>query len=251
MFSAMIKDAHILKESIDIISQLIDEGLFKLKRDCIELIATDRAMVAVVDFKLVASAFDDYKCDQETAIGLNLLNFLTILKRAGTEDQLTLKLNEKENKLEIILKGKSTREFAIPLLDISTEEIPPIGQLDFPADAEVRADVIAEGIADADVIADSVFIELSENKLRMLAEGDSSRTELKIEKGSESLTKLDAKGTFKSRYPIDYLKKIIRAGKLVEKVKLQLGTDYPMRLEFIEGAKIKISFVLAPRVSEE
>lgn len=251
MFSALIKDVGILRDSIDIISQLIDEGLFKLKRDCIELIATDRAMVAVVDFKLAASAFDDYRCDNEAAIGLNLLNFLTILKRAGTDDQLTINLNEKENKLEIILKGKSTREFAIPLLDISAEEIPPIGQLDFPAFAEVKASVIAEGIADADVIADSVVIELAKDKLKMSAAGDSSKAELKLEKGSEALTKLDAKEIFKSRYPIDYLKKIIRAGKLADKVKLQLGTDYPMRLEFAEGTKIKISFVLAPRVSEE
>ena len=80
MFSVTTNDPRTLKDSIDTIAQLIDEGLFKLKRDGIELLATDRAMVAVVEFKLNASAFEEYKCDKEATIGLNLLNFLEIIQ---------------------------------------------------------------------------------------------------------------------------------------------------------------------------
>lgn len=249
MFRAVTSDTKTLKDSIDTISQLIDEGLFKLKRDGIELVATDRAMVAVVDFKLGSGAFDEYNCDTEKEIGLNLLNFLTILKRAGSDDKMTLELKE-ENKLDITLKGSSTRKFAIPLLEISKDEIPPVDQLDFSATMEIKTGILEQGIADADIIADSVIFNLEDGTMKMFAEGDSSKTELILEGGNESLVSLSAKQPVKSRYPLDYLKKIIKASKLSDTAKIQLGTDYPMKIEF-KGDNISLRCVLAPRVSED
>ena len=140
MFKAVTSDPKLLRDSIDTISQLIDDGLFKIKKDGIELSAADRATVSFVDFKINSSAFDDYKCDADASIGLNLLNFLTVLKRANSNDKMTLNLDEKENKLEIILEGDSKRKFAIPLIEIRREEMPQVDKLEFPAQAEVKAD---------------------------------------------------------------------------------------------------------------
>ena len=55
MFNVVTNNPKLLKDSIETISQLIDEGSFKIKPTGIELVATDRAMVAVVDFKLNSS----------------------------------------------------------------------------------------------------------------------------------------------------------------------------------------------------
>lgn len=247
MFSAELSDARILRDSIDTISQIIDEGSFKIKKDGIELLATDRAMVAAVNFKLASSAFQRYECDKETAIGLNLSNFLTVLKRAS--GLLRMKIGEDATLMELTIVGDSVRNFSIPLIVISSEDIPPISQLDFPASAEMKASVIEEGIADAEIIADSVVIEVSENAFMMRAEGDSSRTDLKVEKGNEPLVSLDARDSVKSRYPLDYLKKFIKAAKIADIAKIQLGNDYPMKLE-LRGSDVYLAMVLAPRVEE-
>jgi len=250
MFKAVTKDSKLLRDSIDTISQLIDDGLFKLKKEGIELMAADRAMVSFVDFKLRSSSFDEYECDREISIGLNLLNFLTVLKRANINDKLTLELNEKENKLVVILEGDSRRKFAIPLIEISREDMPQIDQLKFSASAEVRADILEQGITDADIIADSVLIELSPENLRMSAEGNSSRAELNLEKGNDALFELNAKEIVNSRYSLEYLKKMIKGSRLAEKVKLMIGKDFPLKIEF-KGDNALLSMVLAPRVAEE
>lgn len=247
MFSATTADIRLLRDSIDTASQIIDEANFKLKPEGIELIATDRAMVVVVDMKISSKAFSEYACDKEETIGLNLLNFLTILKRAGLTDKVALRLDG--SRLNVTLTGDSVRSFAVPLLELSTGEVPNITQFDFPASAEVRADVIADGISDADVIADSAIFELGED-FRMSAESDSSKAELKLEKGSAALPSLSSAGKVKARYPLEYLKKMIKAGRICERAKISLGNDYPMKMEF-SSELCKISFVLAPRVSEE
>lgn len=250
MFSASTTNTKILKDSIDTVSQIIDEGIFKIKRDSIELMASDRAMVAVIDLRLKSSLFEEYQFDQEISIGLNLINFLTILKRAGSDDRLTMKIDDENNKLDIILTGKTTRRFAVPILDISEDEVPPINQLEFHATAEVMSDIIDQGIADADVIADSVVIELSPENLKMVSEGNSSKIELDAVKGDETVPDISASETVKSRYPIDYLKKVMKASRLSKLAKMKIGTDYPMKIEF-RGDDVYLGCVLAPRVSED
>jgi len=205
MFKAVTKDSRLLRDSIDTISQLIDDGLFKLKKEGIELMASDRAMVSFVDFKLKASSFDEYECDKDRTIGINLLNLLTVLKRDNSNYRLTLDLNEKENKLEVALEGDSKRRFAIPLIEISRDEIPQIDQLKFGASAEIRSDIFEQGINDADIVADSVVIELTPDCLNMFAVGNSSKTELNLERGNSALIDLDAKEKVNSRYSLEYL----------------------------------------------
>lgn len=240
MFSASISDVKVLKESIDAISQIIDEGVFKIKPSGIELLAADRAVVAVIDFSLSKDAFEKYECDKETSVGLNLNNLLTVLKRAS--DRTEIKLNEQENKLELTVLGDSTRKFAIPLIEISSEELPPIK--DFSASVEARTEVIKQGIEDADIIADSVVLETSDSAFRMRAEGNSSKTELKMDKG------VKIQGDARARYPLDYLKKFLKAGSLAETSTIRFGKDYPMKIE-LKGDKVYLAMVLAPRVEEE
>ena len=251
MFKAVIKDPKLLKDSIDILSQLIDDALFNFRRRGIELIAADRTMVSFVDFKLKSSAFEKYVCDKDINVGVNLLNFLTVLKRANVDDKLTLSLDEKENKLEVLLEGNSVRRFALPLLQISKKEAPDIDQLlkKFTADAEVSSNILEQGINDADIIADSVIVELSPDKLRMYAEGNSSKSELKLFKGTDILTDLNAKEIVSARYSLDYLKKMIKASRISDKVKMMLGKDFPLRLVF-ENDNTFLSMILAPRVAE-
>jgi proliferating cell nuclear antigen len=84
----------------------------------------------------------------------------------------------------------------------------------------------------------------------MRAEGDISRAELELERGNASLLALDSKGSVKSRYPLEYLKKMIKAARIADSAQVRMGQDYPMRLEFKSGDKCSLSFVLAPRVSD-
>lgn len=249
MFKATLENVSLLRDSISSIAELIDEGIFKVTKEGIALIAADRAMVAVVDFMISASAFDSFELDKEQAIGLNIGNLLSVLKRAGADDKLTLNLQEA--KLELTIKNSSRRRFVVPLLDLSQEEVPPIDQLQFTTKAVVRPDVLHSGIDDAEIIADSIVFDVSPTRFGMLAEGDVSKTELELEKGNEALMELKADGSVRSRYALDYLKKMIKAAKIADSVSLEYGQDYPMRLEFKSGDKVRLTMILAPRVTEE
>ena len=249
MFKAVMSDSGLLKDSISTIGELIDEGIFKINKNGLSLIAADRAMVAVVDFKLTATVFDEFNVDKEQTIAINMTNLVSVLKRVGANEKL--ELNLKDNKLEIVMTNSSKRKFTVPLLDISQEEIPPIDQLEFTAKVKVKTDVLKSGIDDAIIVSDSIVLEAASNRFSMKATGDISSTELTLEKGNEALLDLDVTGIVKSRYPLEYLKKMIKASKLADEANLRWSKDYPMRMDFMTVDKVSMGFILAPRVSED
>ena len=75
-----------LKESVSIISELVNEARFKVTPEGIELVAMDPANVAMVIFKLLSSAFTEYTVDKELEIAINMNNFKQILRRAKPND---------------------------------------------------------------------------------------------------------------------------------------------------------------------
>lgn len=248
-FKITLSDTSLLLNSVPIIAEIIDEGVFKVNQNGLSLLSPDRTMVAVVDFRLLSSAFEEFKVDEDAELGLNLANLVAVLKRAKAGDTLTLQMGEK-NRLEVIVKGNGKRRFEVPLLDIKTEK-PPIEQLSFPGKVELETEVLENGIADADVVSDSVVFEAGPNSFRMFAKGDVSSAELELKKGDNGLLNITAHGTLKARYPLEYLKKMIKASKLSKQALLEFGNDYPMRIEFKAIDKVNMSFILAPRIESE
>src|SRR3989338_5804539 len=94
MFEARLDDISILRDSIATIADIIDETELRIKEKGIEMVASDRAVVAVVDFMLSRSVFNEYKFEAEQKIGINLINLLQILKRAKSDDKLLIKLEQ-------------------------------------------------------------------------------------------------------------------------------------------------------------
>ncbi len=249
MFEAKLDDVSLLRESVATISELIDETEFRIKGDGIELLASDRAVVAVVDFLLSRNAFSEYSHDQDMKVGLNLLNFLQILRRAQPNDSVRLKLDE--NKLSITLEGDSTRRFTLPLINVSKEETPDLSKLEagFSSSFIVNSEVLNSGIDDAELVTDSIVFTVRKDAFSMKAESDASSAQLELVPGSVFKI-VTADQPVRARYSLDYLKKIFKARKLAESAKIALATDYPMRIQFEVPNKMKLAFVLAPRVEE-
>lgn len=247
MFEAKLDDVSLLRDSIATISDLIDEAELGLSHNGILLVAPDRAVVVVVDFMIYRNVFSDYQCDNEQKVGINLQSLFNVLRRAATDDSLIIKIEG--NKMHLTLSGSSTRRFALPLIDISKEDTPSLDKLDFSANLKIRSDILGSGIEDAELVADSIVLTVRKDQLLMKAESDSSAAQLELGQG-EHMKVLDIGTPVRARYSVDYLKKIFKAKKLADSVTLSMSTDYPMRALFEIPGKIRMGFVLAPRVED-
>ena len=249
MFRMVMNNGDLLKKSIPIISEIIDEGVFKVTQNGLSLLCPDRTMVAVVDLNIPSSAFDEFSVEGTQEMGLNMASLVDVIKRIKSTDKVIIQSGKETNRILINLEGNGKRKFKLALLDIKTEK-PPIDQLKFQGTIEMKSDLLEDAIADAEIIADSLVMQASPDVFKISTRGDTSSTELELKKGEEGLLNMTATGSLRARYPLEYLKKMIKAAKLSDKTTLEFGTDYPMRLGFSDVDKISLKFILAPRVED-
>lgn len=248
MFKMVLSSTDLIKNSIPIIAEIIDEGVFKINQNGLSLLSPDRTMVSVVDFNIPSSAFEEFKVEGEIELGMNLASLVDVIKRIKSSDKVIIQ-SGKENRVNITIEGNGKRKFELSLLDIKTEK-PPIDQLKFSGRVELKSSVLEEGVADAEIVADSVVLQASPGLFRMSTKGDISSAELELKKGEAGMVSIEADSSIRARYPLEYLKKMIKAAKLSENVMLEFGTDYPMRLGFRDVDKVSLRFILAPRVED-
>lgn len=240
------------KDSISIISELVNEGKFRINKDGIEMVAMDPANVAMVIFKLLSSCFTEYHVTKEIEVNINLANLKQVLRRISANDVLTLEVTE-DNKLNIEMKGKVKRTFSLPLLAADEKE-QRIPDLKFDAVVEIDTSILDNAIGDSEIIGEAITFIVDKDVFYINAEGDLSKSSTLIDPANNDKIKLKvAKGKDKirSRYSIEYLKKIIGASKLTDTVKIQFSKDYPLRVDYREVDKVQLDFILAPRVDND
>lgn len=245
----VLAEPKYLKESISIISDLVNEARFKINKEGIELVAMDPANVAMVVFKLLSSSFTEYDVKKDIEIAINLSNLKQILRRANPNDMLTLELGE-GNKLKIQLKGNTTRTFNLPLIDLE-EKDRKIPDLKFSVSVNMPTAVFNEAIQDVDVVAESVTFLAEPKKFTVHAEGDLSQASIEIKEDKETKINIEGNEKIRSKYSVEYLKKMINGSKIADEMVIRFNKDYPLKVEYKSLDKVMLSFILAPRVEND
>lgn len=241
-----IAETKYLKEPVGIISDLVSEAKFNITKDSIELIAMDPANVAMVVFKLLSTAFIDYDVKENVSIAINLSNLKQVLRRVKGNDILSLEVDD--NKLKITLKSNNIRTFFLPIIDVEEKE-QKIPDLKFATTIVCPSSTLNDAIDDVDIIGESVAFIGEEKKFTVSATGDLSKAQIEISPDSE--TKIVSKEKTRSKYSIEYLKKMIQGSKISDKVTINFSKDYPLKLDYMTINKVSLSFILAPRVENE
>ncbi|MBU2639228.1 MAG: proliferating cell nuclear antigen (pcna) [Nanoarchaeota archaeon] len=245
-----LAESRLLKEPISIISELVSEVSFKIDKDKLEIIAMDPANVVMIVFKLLSSAFVEYEVKKDEVISLSLDNLNQVFRRIKPSDTLILELDEEKNRLKIRLRGNSNRTFNLSLLSADEEE-KKIPELEFPLVIETNSELFEDAIEDAGIVADSLAFIADKNKFLIQGTGNISDSKVEVLTDEETEINVDGEDKIAARYSVEYLKKIIKGGKLADRVKVQFGKDYPLKVDYNLMDKLGLTFILAPRVSND
>lgn len=251
MFKLKMADAKLLKDMITSISILVDEGTFKIEPDGMKLRAMDPSRVAMIDFEWPKTIFEEYISTEPTKMCINITEFLKLLKRASKDETVELSLDEKTGKLQLTIAGKYTRNFTMPTLEASEEEV-PTPKITFNVRAKATTQGLSQAIEDAQLVSDHVKIEADPDKIVFTASGDLMGATITLQKGSDALLDLEAKEHQKATFSLSYLAEIIKAASATSDIAtLEFSSDMPIKLDFHQPKEGKLSFFLAPRIETE
>ena len=88
-------------------------------------------------------------------------------------------------------------------------------------------------------------------KLTIAAAGDLTKADVEINKNEDITIEMDASEPQRSKYSVEYLKKMMQGSKLSDTVTLKFSKDYPVTIEYKEVDKLNLMFILAPRVDND
>jgi proliferating cell nuclear antigen len=251
MFKAKISDAKLLRDMITAISTLVDEATFNITPEGIKLRAMDPSRVAMIDFEMPKTTFDEYTADTPIKMCINITELLKLLRRTSKDESVELELDEKTGRLNVGIKGKYDRTFNMPTLEATEEEV-PTPKITFNVRAKATTEGLNEAIQDVQLVSDHVRIEMDTEKMTMRATGDLMGATVELKKGSDTLLDLEAKEPSKATFSLSYLSEIIKTAAATSDVAtLEFSTDMPIRIDFQQPKEGKLTFYLAPRIEVE
>ena len=242
-----LSEPRLLKESVNVVSELVNEVTMKIDKDKIEIVAIDPASVTMVEFKLLSSAFVEFNVPVPLELAINLDHLKQVLKRAKASDTISMSLGEDKHRLTIQFQGAHKKIFNIPLINIEEAE-QQLPTLTYNSKVTMSSEKFDEAVEDMGVISESLALNIVPDKFVVKSESSMKDAKVELPPTEETVIILDGEAV-SSKYSIEYLKKMAKASKLADTVSLELGNDYPLRMEYKLLDKLRLSFILAPRVS--
>jgi proliferating cell nuclear antigen len=252
VFKLKVSDAKLLRDMATAISILVDEATFKIDAEGLKLRAMDPSRVAMIDFAWPKSLFEEYVCTESTKMCINISELLKLLKRAGRDEFVELSLDDKTGRLQVKIMGKYTRNFTMPTLEASEEEV-PTPKISFNVKAKSTTAGLSQAIEDAQLVSDHVRIEADSEKLVLSATGDLMGATITLQKGSgDALLDLEVKEPSKATFSLSYLSEIIKAASATSDIAIiEFSSDMPVHIDFQQNREGTLTFFLAPRIETD
>jgi len=253
-FTLKLDNSRILKGIIETLASIIDETEFRVTPKEFMITAMDPSRICLLKLTIKKENFDDYKCSQESKVGLNLDDLDKILKRSAANDSVEIDFNQKDQKIKIKMRREGTsrtRTFSLALLDIDIEDIPMdnLLSIDYPSKWVIDPDFLVEAIKDAEIYSEILNMKSVEAQgLTFSSSGQIGEMNYELE--LEELLENEITGTSSGAYSLTFLKAILKIAPITEKLEISLKTDHPLKMIFdlLEGGEL--DYFLAPRVEE-
>jgi proliferating cell nuclear antigen len=245
-FKITVAFPELLKTNFSMITNLVNEVSLVFDKNKLSVIAMDNANIAMVIFELLKTSALEWDINKKFKIGINTSTLHTILTDANSQDMITISFCDEKN-VSIKIKGQLTRSFKIPIIELEDFDV-KIPKLEFNVKALTSPKLLRLMVKGADKTSESITFQGEKEKIYFTAKGDLSEFNAKIGVDEASINHEEDS---KSKYSIEYLKKIFAKNKLYKETEICFSKDYPLRVNYHLKDKCNLIFILAPRVEND
>lgn len=243
--------ATTFKVLVEALKEILTDTVLIINESGIRICTMDSSHIILIHMKLDAAKFEQYHCNGEQMIGVNMLNLNRLLKAINNNDTIALSMLESnKNELQIRVENPDKNTIKISklmLLDLdnSNMEIPPVS---FNSVITLPSTDFQKVCRDISNLSETVQITNTDNKLILACTGDFCSHEiilndcdsLKIEQQEEGII---YQGEFDSKMLLQFTK----CTNLSNVIQLYLKNDYPLIICYQVGSLGSIKLCLAPQ----
>jgi len=260
MFEARLLQASILKKILESIKDLEQANFDCSTTGGISMQAMDPNHVSLISLLLRSDGFDEYRCDRNLSLGINISSMAKILKCAGNDDNVTIKADDKGDVVTFMFENEKQdrlSEFELKLMDIDAEHL-GIPDTEYKAVIKMPSAEFQRICRDLTVLGDTVIVSATKEQVKFSVSGDMGSGNIFVKQSADADAKPEEATTIELQEPVTltfalrYLNSFTRATSLHGSVILSMSKDVPLMVEYRIGDQLGyIRFFLAPKIDEE
>lgn len=191
MFEAVLKEGVVLKKVVEAVKDLVNEANMDVQEAGVNMQAMDNSHVSLFTLTLRKDGFEDYRCDRNLTLGLNLENLGKVLKCSSDSDKISVSADDSAENLNLIFEAQGNEricDFNLKLMDIDSETL-AIPEEEYSACVTLPSGEFQRIMRDLAVLGDSCTITISkkdgeEGSVTFSAEGEVGKGSITIKQGS-------------------------------------------------------------------
>lgn len=256
MLEGKFSNATLIKKVVEAIKDSVKKCNFNCSEHGITVQAVDDSRVLLVSLLIAVSAFEEYRCDREITLGVDLESFSKIIKTANNEDFLTLMAEDSPDQLMTIIeeqKKDKISEYSLKLIDFDSEFL-QIEDMEYDAVIKMPSTDFAKLVRDLKTISESLRIVVTKDSIKFTSEGENGSGSVIVKSHDESE---DNRVTINLDDPVDltfglkYLNDIVKAASLSTFVTIKMADKTPALFEFKMESGGYLRYYLAPKFDDE
>jgi proliferating cell nuclear antigen len=256
MFEAKLLEAGILKKVLDAIKDLLNEATFDCSESGLQLQAMDSSHVSLVSLNLKAEGFEQYRCDRNLSMGMNMASLAKVLKCANNNDIVTVKAQDNADVVTFTFEntnGDRTSDFDMKLMNLDQEHL-GIPETDYACTIKMPSGEWSRIVRDLSQFGESIVISCAKKGVQFSSTGDIGTANVKLAQTSssdEESISIDLQEPVTLTFAARYLQAFSKASGLSDQVILSMSPEVPLVVEFKIGDLGAIRYFLAPKIEDE
>jgi len=238
--------ASAFKSIFEVLKDVLNDVNIVFSPSGMNILTLDTARVALIDLTLASENFEEYECEREIVVGVNMSNLFKLLKIISNNDTLELNVVNRDAlniKIENAEKSSVTT-FNLKLLDINDDriEMPDVPIESITTLTSVDFQRLCRDMGN---ISTNVMIHRSGNTLALSCKGDFADQSTSIE--CVEKTETDISGL----YSLKYMNIFTKATSMSSKMQLRLNSISNFLILHYNVANLgHMEFYLAPKLDE-
>ncbi|XP_074647694.1 proliferating cell nuclear antigen-like [Tubulanus polymorphus] len=258
MFEAKIEKGVWWKKIVESVKDIVTNGIFDCSETGISLQCMDSSHICLVNLLLRCDGFDDFRCDRNVALGLNLESLGKLMKCANNDDAVTLKADgENSDNLTLMFESpnkEKVSDYEMKLIDIDQEHL-GIPDTDYTCVVRMPSAEFQRICRDLSQIGDTVVISCTKEGIKFTSSGDLGTGNITLaqhasaDKGDE--VSIEIKEAIVLNFSLRYLNFFTKATSLSPFITLSMAPGVPLVVEYKIEDLGHIRYYLAPKLDDE
>jgi len=258
MFEARLIQGSLLKKIQDALKDIVTEASWDCTSAGLSLQAMDDSHVSLVQLTLRSDGFENYRCDRNLAMGIQMASFSKLLKCANNDDIITLKADDDGDMLEMLFEapnGEKESHYEMKLMDLDCEQL-GIPDQEYSCTIKLPSGEFAKICRDLSQIGECIVITCTKDGVQFSAKGDLGsgtvklNQKLDVEKEEDQVS-VEISEPVQLTFAVKYLNLFTKATSLSGSVCLSMSNDVPLVVEYKVEDMGHIKYFLAPKIDDE